>query len=132
MTHAIEHRELPNGRPGPRTERAGHMQLSIEWTGAVAATIRVGGEVDAAEASALVVAVNRALCDGATSLVVDCAEIEFIDSMGLNALVEGLRRATTRGSSFTIASPSPHVFRMLGLAGLRDVLSLDTDVAPAR
>jgi anti-sigma B factor antagonist len=130
MTQAVEH-EQPNRRNGRRAEQPRHMQLSIERKGVVA-TIRVGGEVDAAEASALVVAVNRALCDGAKSLVVDCAKIEFIDSMGLNALVEGRRRATTKGSSFTIASPSPHVFRMLGLAGLRDVLSLDTDVAPAR
>jgi anti-anti-sigma factor len=128
MTHAIENRQQENGRTGGGEGLPRHMQLSIERTGA-AVTIRVGGEVDAAEASALVVAVNRALCDGAKSLVIDCAQIEFIDSVGLNALVEGHRRATIHGSSLTIATPNRLVVRMLGLAGLQDVLPLDAEGA---
>jgi anti-sigma B factor antagonist len=129
MTNAIESCADRAGRERPLAAQLRHMSLSVEPTPA-GVTILVGGEVDAAEAFALIVAVNRALCDGAKSLVVDCAQVDFIDSVGLNALVEGRRRAIARGSSLTIHRPSPHVSRMLRLTGLEHTLTPEAATVP--
>ena len=58
-----------------------------------------------------------ALVEAGHSVVVDCAEITFLDSMGLRALVAGLLAAEDAGLDFELAAPSAPVLRVLELSG---------------
>ena len=63
----------------------------------------------------------RTLIGGGRSVVVDCAGVTFLDSMGLRALVEGLHAATAEGLGFELADPSGPVLRVLELSGTADL-----------
>ncbi|MBS2532644.1 STAS domain-containing protein [Catenulispora sp. NF23] len=58
-----------------------------------------------------------ALVGAGQPVVVDCAGITFLDSMGLRALVAGLLAAEEAGLGFELAAPSPPVLRVLELSG---------------
>ena len=51
------------------------------------------------------------------AVVVDCAGITFLDSMGLRALAAGLLAAEEAGQTFELAALSQPVFRVLELSG---------------
>ncbi|MEY9932198.1 anti-anti-sigma factor [Catenulispora sp. GP43] len=57
-------------------------------------------------------------------VVVDCAGITFMDSMGLRALVAGLLAAEDAGVGFALAAPSPPVLRVLELSGTLERFSV--------
>lgn len=57
-------------------------------------------------------------------IVVDCAGITFMDSMGLRALVAGLLAAEDAGLGFALAAPSAPVRRVLELSGTLERFSL--------
>ena len=54
----------------------------------------------------------------AQSIVVDLSQTSFIDSMGLAALVSGLKTARQRGGRFVIAAPSEPVRVILELTAM--------------
>ena len=80
--------------------------------------VTLSGDVDFAAHPALAAQLDTLLEAGQT-LVVDCAAVTFLDSMGLRALVAGLNAARERGLGFELAAPSPPVLRVLELSGTR-------------
>lgn len=80
------------------------------------ALLTVVGDLDFA-AHAELEAQVVALAEAGRSVVVDCAGITFLDSMGLRALVAGLVAAQEAGLDFALAAPSPPVVRVLELSG---------------
>ena len=69
--------------------------------------IRVAGELDLATVPQLRQVVDAHARSGQT-MVIDLREIEFIDSMGLAALVRARHRAIARGASLAlVAAPEP-------------------------
>lgn len=65
-----------------------------------------------------------ALVGAGHPVVVDCAGITFLDSMGLRALVAGQREAEVAGVSFALTAPSPPVLRVLELTGTLEVFAV--------
>ena len=78
--------------------------------------LTVTGDVDLATHDRLVEAGTRPLADGGR-LVLDCAQIAFLDSRGLTALLELRRHAADSGAEFALASVPPSVARVLELSG---------------
>ena len=82
-----------------------------------AVVVRLGGELDLSNAAA----VRRALLDavnGASGrVVVDLAEVEFMDSTALSALVEARARLRER-ERFLLAAPGLEARRALQVSGL--------------
>jgi anti-sigma B factor antagonist len=75
------------------------------------------GELDIATRRLLTALASPCIAHGA-SLTLDCAQVTFLDSQGLNALLE-LRRATIgSGAVLLLASPSQAVTRQLSMSGL--------------
>ncbi|MGH9027897.1 MAG: STAS domain-containing protein [Acidimicrobiia bacterium] len=101
--------------------RSSLMKVDIDVKGSQA-QISVAGEVDAHTSTALERAIDQALEAGARTLVVDVAEMSFIDSSGLRVLVQGRRRATEAGGALALRQPSDTVVRLLELTGLRELL----------
>jgi anti-sigma B factor antagonist len=50
-------------------------------------------------------------------LVIDLADVSFIDSSGLRSLLGASRRAQARGHSVLLRNPGPEVIRLLEITG---------------
>jgi anti-sigma B factor antagonist len=103
--------------PEPRAPRAGApLRLSID-DGPGCVRIRVAGEVDLATVPQLRQAIDAYARNGQT-MVVDLKAVEFIDSMGLAALVRARHRALARGARLQLAPAPPKVHVVFILTGL--------------
>jgi anti-anti-sigma factor len=59
-------------------------------------------------------------------LVLDVAEVTFVDSTGLNLLVWAHRRLGDRPGAIVLRNPSPPVVRVIEIAGLYDTFAIET------
>ncbi len=89
------------------------------------ATVAVGGEVDTYTSPELSRALEEVIRGGATDVVVDVAEVTFLDSSGLSALIGGAKLARTHGASYRVARPGAHVRRLFEIAGLIELLGVE-------
>jgi len=95
------------------SDRADHVRLVL------------AGDVDFAAHSELADRLTT-LIAGGRAVVVDCAGVTFLDSMGLRALVEGLAAARARSVGFELADPSQPVLRVMELTGTAELFGLGT------
>lgn len=65
----------------------------------------------------------------ATGIVLDLANVEFLDSSGIGCIVEVAGNAKDRGTDFALRAPSDRVVRVLTVAGLLDTWTIEPAVA---
>ena len=90
------------------------VDVSVEGKAAV---VRLAGELDLYTADAVREALVRALDPAPERVVVDLADVTFIDSTALGVLIEARRRLPDVGR-FRLASPGLEVRRALEVSGL--------------
>jgi anti-sigma B factor antagonist len=85
-------------------------------------TVRITGEIDLS--NALVVRDRlTALADGARTVVVDLAALEYLDSQGIHVLVELWQRRREAGEALVVHAPAGTIAaEVLEVAGLADLL----------
>jgi anti-anti-sigma factor len=83
-------------------------------------SVEVRGEVDLATAPDLEAVVRTALEHAPDGVVLDLAQLTFIDSSGLRALVALAKDADSRGTSLALRNLPRHAQRVLELTGLGD------------
>jgi anti-sigma B factor antagonist len=85
------------------------------------------GEVDMQAADELRKAGGQAVADLAegSRLVIDLGEVTFLDSSGLGALVAIRNRASAREVACSLRSVPEKVTKVLLIAGLHDVFSIE-------
>lgn len=88
-----------------------------------AARVAVAGDVDLAAADRLLAAVAPLIRPRA-EVAVDCAQVRFLDSAGLRALLELNRKAQEAGGTLVLEAPSAAVARLLELAGVADLFTV--------
>jgi anti-sigma B factor antagonist len=89
------------------------------------ASLTLRGDLDLATADTLRAAVADALRgDTCTSVVLDLAEVTFIDSTGLGTLVAIRNECLDRDIALSLRRPSPTVRRLLQLSALDTVFTL--------
>lgn len=93
----------------------------------VIATVTVTGEIDYSNVAALEDALNEGYAAGGATRV-DLRGLEFIDSMGLGAILQASVRADEAGRYFDVV-PSAFVERMIHAAGLDGRLATAHPVA---
>jgi anti-anti-sigma factor len=86
--------------------------------------VRVAGELDALSGSKLRALLAQAFDDHPSAVVVDLAEVSFIDSVGLSILVTAHNRGEAQSIPFTVRSASPACQRVFEITQLVDVLRL--------
>lgn len=92
--------------------------------GAETDIVRLAGEIDYGTVSRLRTALLELSREESTAeVVVDMAEVSFIDSTALSVLVQAKQRLEASGRSLRISDPQPKVDRVLELGGLRDYLT---------
>lgn len=84
----------------------------------------VAGELSLAEAPILERHLADVLERATSTVVVDLAGVEFIDSTGLSVLVRAQQRARERGVEFGVTNPRAQAHRLLTLTGLEERLTI--------
>lgn len=82
------------------------------------------GRVDSTNASELGNAMDKAVDDGKSNLVLDLGGVEYMSSAGLREMVRILKRVKRVGGDLRIANPSERVREVLELAGLDSVFEI--------
>ena len=76
------------------------------------------GELDLASCAQLRDALNTELGAGRAKLVLDMADLEFIDSTGLSVLVEFSKKTSRAGGQLALAGLKPQPAKTLKIVGL--------------
>ena len=87
-------------------------------------SIHVAGELSAAQAANFRDGVRAALKPQETTLDVDLAQITFIDSSGLAALIALHKTRCGRGGQMRVLRPAPSVLQILELTRLHQVMEI--------
>ncbi len=86
--------------------------------------LTLSGELDIGSAQVLEDAVEEACATGAKELVLDLCAIDFMDSMGLRALLNARTTCQASDCDYHVTPASRPVQRVLDATGLRGSLSL--------
>jgi len=93
-----------------------------------ARVIRLRGDIDLELIRRLRTAVAQSLADRPDRLVIDLAEVLFIDSMGLGVLITGCKDAQRAGMPYLLGRPSPFVAKLLQTTALTSMFDITQDV----
>jgi anti-sigma B factor antagonist len=86
--------------------------------------IRLVGELDLAASAAFGDAVERAMTSS-SRVIVDAADLTFIDSSGVNALVRAQRRASEAAVELVVRAPDRRVRTVLEITGVDALLAIE-------
>ncbi len=92
--------------------------------------VRLTGELDVVDAARIAAALT-ALAGSGRQIIVDLAELEFIDSSGLAALVYARHQARNAGFDLLLATPTQQVRRMLAITRLIEIFTVHAHVDEA-
>ncbi|MEO5680827.1 MAG: STAS domain-containing protein [Acidimicrobiales bacterium] len=92
-----------------------------------AVVLRLHGELDMATAELLDEAFAAVLDGGGPGVVVDLANLSFLDSTGIASLLGAGQRAKDHGRSFVVRAPRRPVLKALRLTGVDQILAIETD-----
>lgn len=87
--------------------------------------VAVRGEVDLYTAPKLRERLEGLVEADERQIVVDLAELDFIDSTGLGVLVGALKRVREYGGDMRLRNASPSTHKILEIAGLTKLFSLE-------
>ncbi|MCW2614739.1 MAG: hypothetical protein JWN08_1733 [Frankiales bacterium] len=96
-----------------------------------AVVIGLSGELDAHTTGRLRSLLAEQLLAGPGNLVLDLAQLSFIDSAGLAALISADKGTRRAGMRLVLAAPGSSVRKVLGLTGIDAVLTIVDSVEQA-
>ena len=108
------------------------MRLLQEYTEDGVDILHLGGEIDmhfAPTLRAILRAKHNSKCP---ALLLDMSQVEFIDSVGLAAILEYLRDATEANARFCIGGISESLRTIFEVVGLGRVMPIYRDAAKAK
>jgi anti-sigma B factor antagonist len=92
------------------------------------ARIELVGEIDVDVSEVVRERVLQAVREAAgRPVVVDMAEVTFIDSSGLSAILAGLRLARGHGGSIRLVGVGPQIRRIFAVTGLDQQLGIGSE-----
>lgn len=93
--------------------------------------LAVTGDLDVATGPELRDTLIRVVDEGRYRLVLDLAEVPFLDSLGLGVIVGVVHRLRPHDGALALARPRPPVTRALKISGLTSVLAVHDTVERA-
>jgi anti-sigma B factor antagonist len=98
-----------------------HLRIAVtRWDDRV--VVSLDGELDMASAPLLERAVENVELAGATMVVLDLHQLEFIDSTGLRIILAARKRCQERDQEFAVTRGSAQVERLLSVTGMAEHL----------
>jgi anti-sigma B factor antagonist len=95
------------------------------------ALVTVTGDLDLAGAPELRATLAQIIDDGHIAIVLDLAEVHFLDSIGLGVLVGVLHRLRPRDGVLAVACPSPRVSKVFHITQITRALTVHASHADA-
>lgn len=103
------------------------MAVEIKVKGEVV-TAYLSGELDHHTARDMRTAIDNAIeLNMPTLLVLDFGEISFMDSSGIGLVMGRYRTLSRRGAALHITGTSPQIYKMMRLAGMEKLATMDTN-----
>jgi anti-anti-sigma factor len=99
------------------------LDIRVERDG-TQATVWIEGEVEFATAPRLRETLLELAQEGARPVVVDLAEVSFLDSAGISLLIQAKKRLTSGGSDLVLRDPQANIRRVLEISGLTELFGL--------
>ena len=87
----------------------------------------VAGELEHATARPLRNVLAEVARDRPPTLVVDLADVTFMDSTGISLLLQAKDRCAADHCGFALRRPSQRVLRVIELSGLTDLFEIDAE-----
>jgi anti-sigma B factor antagonist len=112
-----------------------HDELSIDLKteeGGGTLVFKLRGSLDLATAPTVRAAFSEATEKGSHDLIVDLAQLEFLDSTGLGVLIGAHRRTAERGGSLRLVVSDGPISRLLNITGLITVFAVYHSMEDAR
>ena len=106
-----------------------HTWYQVEQMGDCA-VVHAAGEIDAETVHGFDEVVTEA-ASLSSHVVIDLAQVTFVDSSGLGALIVSRNTARDRSGSMSLVSPPPMVRRLLGSTQLTDAFPIYDTLAEA-
>lgn len=88
------------------------------------AILSVNGRLDSVTASQLLVTIEEQVSEDYTRLVIDLHKVNFLNTIGIKALLQGAELARQQGGDIRLANAKTHVKYALTLAGVDTFLKL--------
>lgn len=107
------------------------MKLHTKGLGKGVMVIRLDGKLNMVHAPHLRDLIISHVAAGNNRISIDLANVDFIDSSGLGALINGLKVTRQAGGDLRIAAPTEQVKLVLGLTNLDRVLKFYPDAETA-
>jgi anti-sigma B factor antagonist len=95
------------------------------------AVLRLDGRLNMVAAPRLKATIDACIDEGGKRVVVDLADVVFMDSSGLGALIAGLKKARQAGGDLRISGVNQQVATVLALTNLDRVLKAHETVEAA-
>lgn len=108
--------------PDQRSAQPGGCTLDTAWVDRVAVVTAVG-TVDVLTSPQLTGAVEAALVESPSAVIVDLTDVDFLASAGMSALIDARERVGDSGQ-FGVVAAGPFTSRPMRLVGLHEVISL--------
>src|SRR3954469_11018723 len=93
--------------------------------------LRLEGELDMAGAPAIRGGIDAARAEGPAPVILDFAEVTFVDSAALREMLEGDERLRAAGAELILGAPPPVGARLLELTSTSDMLTVSPTVEQA-
>ncbi|MER5464147.1 STAS domain-containing protein [Streptomyces sp. NPDC002668] len=108
----------------------GRLQVEVRTEGH-SEVVKPAGELDHHTAELLRAPLDEALDQGRVRLVIDCSELEFCDSTGLNVLLGARLKAEAAGGGVHLAGMLPVVARVFEITGAEAVFTVHASLEAA-
>jgi anti-sigma B factor antagonist len=110
----------------PESRAVAEAQAEFTRSGTTEAPeLAIRGEVDVSTSAALREELYRLIDAGATRVVIDCAEMDFIDSSGLGVLVGALKRLREKDGELVLRNLNPSARKVFEITGLTKLFTIE-------
>lgn len=90
-------------------------------------TCQLIGELDAVQAPKFVEAAKALLAQHQGSLLFDCKQLDFVDSMGLGALVKLRKMVGEAGGTIQMVNMKQRIFKLFVITGLESTFGIEVE-----
>ena len=104
------------------------MQINISKREGVT-VVNIVGSVDTFTAEDLTAAFKKLVAEGATRIIANMKDTDYVSSAGLRAFLTGIKAARAQGGDLRMAALRLPVQRVMQLSGFTKIFGIDEDVA---
>jgi anti-sigma B factor antagonist len=107
-----------------RISRNGILETEIRKGEPRHALVMLAGELDTSNVAQLYEELAGLIREGVRHIAIDLAELQFVDSTGLSALVAAHKRAEALGGELILPSPNRDIRRLFEVTGIDTFFSI--------